>query len=118
MYKGTIVRESVSDRSYLASLKTYFVSESEDWHLHKVAVTRAEIENVARILEDGPWYADFYDEERTVVVFRNKVFEFASGDEEAAKPALNYGRSLGIPEDQLDFHIKEKKAQGGGNRPV
>ncbi|XVV10580.1 hypothetical protein ACQP2X_37915 [Actinoplanes sp. CA-131856] len=48
----------------------------------------------------GGWYADFSDGDDHIIVFAGKVFRCAPGDDEAAKA---YGRSVGVPEHQLDW---------------
>ncbi len=49
------------------------------------------------------WYAHFWKDQRLVVVFRGEKFEFKSRDKSTWKEAVEYGKSVGIPEEQLDF---------------
>ncbi|GAA0511638.1 hypothetical protein Ade02nite_44760 [Paractinoplanes deccanensis] len=52
---------------------------------------------------EGGWYADFSDGEDHVVVFAGKIFRYGPGDTETHEAAKSYGRSVGVPEHQLDW---------------
>ncbi|MBM2614347.1 hypothetical protein JIG36_02095 [Actinoplanes sp. LDG1-06] len=52
---------------------------------------------------EGGWYADFADGDDHVVVFAGKVFRYAPDDRETYAAAVAYGRSVGVPEHQLDW---------------
>lgn len=49
------------------------------------------------------WYADFRVGDEHVVVFAGKVFRYARGDRAGRAEAMAYGRSVGVPEHQLDW---------------
>ncbi|MGP4047619.1 hypothetical protein [Streptomyces sp. 2A115] len=51
----------------------------------------------------GGWYVDFHTAEEVFVVFAGRVFRYARGDTEARAAAVDYGRSVGVPEAQLDW---------------
>ncbi len=62
------------------------------------------VEALSRSLKpDGGWYCDFRTTEETFVVFARKIFRYARGDAAAREEAKAYGRSLGVPEGQLDW---------------
>src|SRR3989441_11498710 len=42
-------------------------------------------------------------QKKLVAVFRGKKFEFKSRDKSTWNEAVEYGKSVGIPEEQLDF---------------
>lgn len=48
----------------------------------------------------------FWNEENLVVVFANKIFWLKRDDLNTLGKVIDYGRSLGIPESQLDFIIE------------
>jgi hypothetical protein len=52
--------------------------------------------------EDG-WYTDFSVGGDHVVVFADRVFRYREGDEAGHREAVDYGRSAGTPEHQLDW---------------
>lgn len=49
----------------------------------------------------------FWKGQNIIVVFKDKIFEFESGDETTRKEAVNWGLAMGIPQEQLDFVIGE-----------
>lgn len=51
----------------------------------------------------GGWYCDFRTAEETFVVFGGKAFRYVSGDVRGRAEAEAYGRSVGVPEAQLDW---------------
>ena len=56
-----------------------------------------------RYAADGGWYADFTSSDHHVVVFAGRVFRYRRGDAAAQAEARAYGRSLGVPDHQLDW---------------
>jgi hypothetical protein len=57
----------------------------------------------AALLADGGWYADFRVGPDHVVVFAGRAFRYRRGDETAKAHVVAYGRSVGVPEHQLDW---------------
>ena len=51
----------------------------------------------------GGWYCDFRTGEETFVVFAGRTFQYARGDVRGRSEAEAYGRSVGVPEAQLDW---------------
>ena len=58
---------------------------------------------LADVLDDIGWYVDFRSDQETFVVFARQVFRYARGDETGRAEAEAHGRSLGVPEAQLDW---------------
>jgi hypothetical protein len=106
-YRGVIVRESLRDPSALEA----FQIESEehdiesDWHLVTVTGPRSAIEQLPAALADGPWYIHFWHDQDVLVVFKDGIYPLRHNDRSTWSPALEHGRALGIPEEQLDFPI-------------
>ncbi len=109
---GTIVEESLADNRILNDIEIirFRITKEDDpnerWHLYKVRVSREDIEKLSKCIKDGKWYMHFWEGTDVIAVFRDKVFEFNFNDKTTWKDALEYGRSLDIPEDQLDFVIE------------
>lgn len=108
-YTGTIIEESLSDNRIVNHLHISKVRLSEEdepakrWHLYTVRVTRKQIESLADHMKQG-WYMHFWDEHHhIIVVFKDHTFEFGKNDESARRDAIEYGVSVGIPAEQLDF---------------
>ena len=58
---------------------------------------------LADVLDDIGWYVDFRSDQETFVVFARQVFRYARGDVTGRAEAEAHGRSLGVPEAQLDW---------------
>lgn len=54
-------------------------------------------------LDQPGWWADFHNEREIFVVFPGRVFRYARGDRDQRAQAQAFGRSLGVPESQLDW---------------
>jgi hypothetical protein len=55
------------------------------------------------LAEEGGWYCDFRSAGEVFVVFAGQVFRYPRGDRAGRAAAKAYGRSLGVPEAQLDW---------------
>jgi len=53
----------------------------------------------------GGWYCDFRNDDETFVVFAGRTFRYPRGDEQGRAAATAYGRSVGVPEPQLDWPV-------------
>lgn len=51
----------------------------------------------------GGWYCDFRTAEETFVVFADRVFRYPRGERGGRQEAEAFGRSVGVPEAQLDW---------------
>ena len=57
----------------------------------------------ASLEADGGWYADFHSDSDVTVVFAGRVFRYRRGDAPARAEVAEYARSVGVPEQQLDW---------------
>lgn len=107
-YIGTIVAESLIDKSVLDGLKITRseVSHTLGWHLFTVDVSAQEIQKLSQNIESNKWYMHFWKDRNVIAVFKDKTFEFNYDDKESWKPAIEHGLSIGIPKEQLDFPIE------------
>lgn len=55
------------------------------------------------LADKGGWYVDFHTATEAFVVFAGRVFRHARGDAKGRAEAAEYGRSVGVPEAQLDW---------------
>jgi hypothetical protein len=58
----------------------------------------------ASLNPEGGWYADFSDGDDHIIVFAGKVFRCPPGDTTTDEAAKSHGRSVGVPEHQLDWN--------------
>jgi hypothetical protein len=106
-YHGIIVNKSLKDESIVSSWDVIGQKEG-GLILYKVSVQE---ENLDRFIRDfqtninkGSWYAHFYNEDgsKLIVVFKEKLFE-TDNRKENWKTIVEYGKSLNVPAEQLDF---------------
>lgn len=107
---GTIVEESLKDNRFLNELTitNFRISNNENpssrWHLYGVTISEDQIQRLAQELKSG-WYAHFWQGRQVIAVFENKIFHFDYDQPDTWTEAVEYGLSLGIPREQLDFPI-------------
>jgi hypothetical protein len=117
---GVLIAESISKGNPLdgVDLKVRKVSRSDVGDVsvgQPMTWTFIEFEVDDRVLADlsealsrsidpsGGWYCDFRTNEETFVVFAGRVFRYPRGDVEGRTEAEEFGRSVGVPEAQLDW---------------
>jgi hypothetical protein len=76
---------------------TEFVFEVADEHAVELA------DALAEVLDQPGWYADFHNDEEIFVIFPGRVFRYRRGDQLARAEAQEHGRTLRVPEPQLDW---------------
>jgi hypothetical protein len=118
VYRGAIILESLKtgatlalplvvqkvskqaiDNANSAQPPVWTILEFEVDDAHAVALADA----LTSILDEPGWYADFHNDHEIFVVFPHRVFRYPLGDHPSRADAQSYGRSLGIPEPQLDW---------------
>ena len=57
----------------------------------------------AVISDQGGWYTNFTLHDETFVIFANRIFRCRLDDQAGRVEAANYGRSVGVPDTQLDW---------------
>lgn len=107
MFKGTIIENSLSDKSILDKVQIQKTYQSGSWILHNVLIEENQIPTLSKYLADGPWYIHLWEpgKDGVKVVFKDKVFDIKFSDKATWKDAVAHGKSVGIPEQQLDFPI-------------
>jgi len=107
-YVGVVVEEGLEDKEILKGLDivSFKISERLKWHMHRVRVSREDIEKISKVLKPEKWYMHFWHGRDVVAVFKDKIFEFNFDDKLSWQPVIEYGLSLGIPREQLDFPIE------------
>ena len=109
-YTGIIVEESLEDNRIINALEVIKVKISDEqkpedrWHLYTVQVSQKDIKKLSKNLKQG-WYMHFWKGREIVAIFKDKKFEFDYDDKNSWEPVIEYGLSLGIPKEELDFPI-------------
>lgn len=109
VWQGIILEESLEDPEFLKKLKIIKKEVLDDgdedpWHANFVEIDEDMIDQLKNELKQG-WYAHFWQNRKVIAVFKEKKFEFDYDNKDTWKDVLDYGKSLGIPEEQLDFPI-------------
>lgn len=61
-------------------------------------------EALAGVLDEhGGWYTHFNVDGKTFVIYAGRIFRYPSGDADGRTAAVAYGRTVGVPESQLDW---------------
>ncbi|HEX5774691.1 MAG TPA: hypothetical protein VFY28_01875 [Candidatus Paceibacterota bacterium] len=107
MLQGTIVENSLREPSVLKELSILKSWPDGTWNLHQVELDREQAIKLGSHLSDGPWYMHFWESgsDDVLIVFRGKTFDIKHSDKSTWSEAVSYGKSIGVPEEQLDFVI-------------
>jgi hypothetical protein len=84
------------------------VGQPRTWTFIDFEVDDEEIPRLAAALENGldrvgGWYCDFRTATETFVVFSGRTLRYPRGDNDGRGAASTYARSVGVPEEQLDW---------------
>lgn len=119
MLKGLLVSESLRtgaelnialhvEKIWRVETASATAPQPSNWTLIQFTAPDTEAERLAAALADclsptGGWYADFGTDAEKFVIFAGKVFRYPQGNPEGQAEAKEYGRSVGVPEPQLDW---------------
>lgn len=122
MIKGTLIGESIRVGAELGGVRlvSHRISrkaageesagQAELWTLIEFEADERDAEllaeALAQVLEhDGGWYCDFRTPGETFVVYSGRIFRYPRGNGPGRAEAAAYGRSVGVPEPQLDWPV-------------
>lgn len=117
MFTGLLLKESLKDESVMDLVH---ITKIETWDVEHAAIFQpkvwtaiyfegdeSEIDYIvlelSQSLKPRGWYINISTKEYAYVIFPNKIFKYREGDKEEEKEAIEYGRSIGIPDRQLDW---------------
>lgn len=105
MLKGTIIENSLIDKSVLSKLTIQSTRYIDDWILHDVIIDPSLISELSKSLNIGPWYIHVWEsgKDDVTVIFRDRIFTIKFSDKSTWVDAVGFGVSIGIPAEQLDF---------------
>lgn len=115
-FVGMLLHESLKDTGVLDHLE---ITRTEVWDVQDGAAFQpstwtamwfkgdaSRADTVAEMLSQSlhaDWYCNISTERHSFVVFGGRVFKYPRGDERGRAEAQAHGRSLGLPEGQLDW---------------
>jgi hypothetical protein len=93
-----------------AELGDVSAGQPRTWTFIEFEAPEAAADRLMRALEGalsrvGGWYCDFRNETETFVVFADQSFRYPRGDRDGRAAAMAHGRSVGVPESQLDWPV-------------
>ncbi|MGD0272629.1 MAG: hypothetical protein ABSB96_02715 [Gaiellaceae bacterium] len=120
MVRGYVIAESMRTGSQLAdvplklmkierrAIENATAEQAAVWTTIEFEFAEQDAERVAAALADvlderGGWYSDFELGDEKLVVYPGRVFRYSRGDKAARAEAQAHGRSLGVPDSQLDW---------------
>lgn len=110
-WKGCIVEESLDDNLVLNDLeivKVRITSEEnpkDRWHIYNALVSEKGIEKIHIHLRQS-WYVHFWKDGKMIILFKGKKFIADAINKSTWNNAIEYGLSINIPKEQLDFLIE------------
>ena len=119
---GTLIAESLRRGSVMdgMALRVRKISRADlgdveagqplTWTFLEFEVTDGDAGALAELLQAaldpvGGWYCDYRSDDETFVVFSGRAFRYPRGDQVGRAEAKEYGRSVGVPEAQLDWPV-------------
>ena len=108
IYEGIIIEESLIDSKYMNGIEIIKteIAHNGQWTLRTVNITKEKIEYLSGKIKSNSYYMHFWNNRDVIVVFKDKTFEIDYDNKETWEDAIEYGISIGIPKEQLDFPIE------------
>ena len=106
-YFGIVIEQSLADRSWLDGVRIEARRRPISWDFLLVSVDEDDLTEHLSSLQramrdDQPWYAHYFCDDELIVVFKHTALPITC-DAETWAPAMDYGLSVGVPREQLDF---------------
>jgi len=116
-YIGLLLKEGLQDETilkYLTITKTEIWDaenaegdQPKQWTAIYFEVDEEKVDEIAdqlsQVLKPKEWYLNISGENTIFVVFPNKIFKYKKGDTAEKIRSVEYGKTIGIPENQLDW---------------
>ena len=107
MYHGIIIDQEFIDQEFINSFKIFAKKQDGSWRIYGIEIDDSQLQEVINKIQknmksEGTWYAHLYNDERLIVLFKNKVFD-VKPHANSWKPIIDFGKRLNIPGEQLDF---------------
>ncbi|HKC04869.1 MAG TPA: hypothetical protein VKC54_03290 [Patescibacteria group bacterium] len=105
MYHGILIDQEFKNPLFPENFEVFSIKQDGDWKIYGVEIQEigGVIENIQKNMKsNAPWYAHLYNDKELIVIFKNKIFKVRP-HKSTWTEVFNYGKSLNIPEKQLDF---------------
>lgn len=109
-YHGILLDFQFSEENFVENQFKIFAkrkSSSNPWTLYGIEIDNEDLEDGITKIQtamksDAPYYAHLYNDDKVIVIFKNKVFHVKPHISTWSE-IIKYGESLNIPVEQLDF---------------
>jgi hypothetical protein len=104
-YHGILVDVSQIDKTIFNKLKVLGQKKDGGWVLYRIEVEKEGLEELIRELQKNMvkgFYFHLYKDKELIVVFKDRVIKTKT-DKSTWSEIILYGKSQGIPKEQLDF---------------
>jgi hypothetical protein len=118
MLRGALVAESLRVGAVIADLSLTVrkleridaghAEQPPQWTLLWFEAADEDADRLAEALSialeaKGGWYADFHSPTDVTVIFSGRIFRYRRGDTRERAKVEEYARSVGVPDEQLDW---------------
>src|SRR5579885_1410768 len=76
--------------------------ENSDWIVYGVEVDEDSAAAIQSNMIEGKYFNHMYNEKELIIIYKERIFKVTK-DQSTWKEADEYGKSIDIPEDQLNF---------------
>ncbi len=108
-WHGIVLDLEFNDPKFINQFKIFAKrkSKTNPWTLFGIEIDDNKLEESIKGIQNNlkssqPFYAHLYNDEEIIVVFKEKVIK-AQPNKSSWDSIIKYGRTLTIPEEQLDF---------------
>lgn len=108
-WHGIILDLEFTDPKFPETFKIFAKrkSKTNPWVLFGIEVDNDGLDIAVKSIQDNlktdaPYYAHLYNDEEVIVIFKEKIIRVTS-HVSTWQPIIEYGKTLNIPEVQLDF---------------
>jgi hypothetical protein len=108
-FTGILIKESLTAKmpSGVKVLREDTVPSDEPnktWGQLICHANLSQIKELAGMLDGEGWHAVFARDNAAIVIFQNKVLRISKNDKNTWAPVYNYGRSVGLKDNEMDLY--------------
>lgn len=111
MYTAILLNKSFTDEDFVSKSLEIIqekIYTDSDWIVYEVKITDEDIKMISDAMTSGPWYNHAFNDDKVIVIFKNKIFEI-SKDDYNLSIVIEYSKHLDIPTDQMNIKPVNKR---------
>lgn len=109
LWHGIILDLEFTDPNFPQKFKIFAKrrNKTNPWTLFGIEIENDQLDESIKDIQvnfktSQPYYAHLYNDSELIVIFKDKVIKVTS-NHASWQPIIDYGKSLNIPKEQLDF---------------